>query len=207
MQLPGGPLVIPPRRGLKPKSAPALLSLAQEAAFEKLAVRLGARIEPQQKSRDHVRVAPRVARQLAGFAGQPLIAPRPGPPVPEYDEQRVDDELEDPGGPTRELPMEDDLTPTPAAPGAEPEPEEIQSSEVEVVDEDDGRRRGPVPQPDPGEPTPRAAIEVVDEDDRPRGPARRPESEPASRPVMDVVEERRTAELRVELGEIGRAHV
>ena len=56
----GGPLVIPPRRGLKPKSAPALLSLAQEAAFEKLAVRLGARIEPQQKSRDHVRVAPRV---------------------------------------------------------------------------------------------------------------------------------------------------
>ncbi|MDP1827182.1 MAG: tetratricopeptide repeat protein [Archangium sp.] len=164
--LPGGPLVIPPRRGLKPKSAPVLLSQAQEVAFEKLAVKLGARVEPQQKSREHVRIAPRVARQLASFGGEPLLVPRPGPPIFDAGGERADEEdLEDPGGPTRELAMEDDVTPTPASP-AEPDPEEIASSEVELPDEDD-RRRGPVPQPEPDE----------------------------------IVEERRTAELRVELGD------
>ncbi len=148
--LPGGPLVIPPRRGLKPRSAPALLTQSEQDAFEKLAMKLGARVEAQQKSRDHVRVAPRVARQLA----EPLLVP----PAP----GREPDE-EDPVGPTRELPMGDDVTPTPVPP---PEPEEISSSEIEQPD-DAERHRGPVPK---------------DEEE-------------------EVVVERRTAELKVELGD------
>ena len=188
--LPGGPLVIPPRRGLKPKSAPVLLSLAQEAAFEKLAVRLGARVEPQQKSRDHVRVAPRVARQLAGFAGEPLLVPRPGPPVFELDDSAsaltpvrerddVSEEDLEPVGPTTELPLDDDATPTPAHPA---EPEEISSSEIEV------------PAASEVEDWPGRDDPMTDEERR-RGPV------PRAEPVEPVVEERRTAELRVELGD------
>ncbi len=156
--LPGGPLVIPPRRALRPKSNPVLLSQAQQEAFERLAQTLGARVEPQQKSKDHVRIAPRVARQLSGFAGEPLLVPRPGPPVPEEAEVPFEDD-EEPVGPTRELQLEDDATPTPAAPA---EPEEISSDEVDVPDEEE-RHRGPVP--------------------------------------AEVAEERRTAEIRIELGD------
>ncbi len=147
--LPGGPLVIPPRRALRPRSNPVLLSQAQQEAFEQLAEKLGARVEPRQKSRDHVRIAPRVARQLGGFVGEPLLMPRPGPPVPD----------EEPVGPTRELQMEDDATPTPSAPA---EVEEISSDEVDLPDEEE-RHRGPIP--------------------------------------AEVVEERRTAEIRLELGD------
>ena len=180
--LPGGPLVIPTRRGLKPKSAPALLSLAQEAAFEKLAVRLGARVEPQQKSRDHVRVAPRVARQLAGFAGEPLLVPRPGPPVGDLEDSsssltpvrergEAPEEDVEPVGPTTELPLDEDATPTPASP-ADPEPEEISSAEVEVPETSEA------------------------------GPAQRwTQSEAQPGRNEPVVEERRTAELKVELGD------
>lgn len=149
--LPGGPLVIPPRRALRPRSNPVLLSQAQQEAFEQLAEKLGARVEPQQKSKDHVRIAPRVARQLSGFAGEPLLVPRPGPPVPEDDDEPV--------GPTRELHLEDEATPTPSAPA---EPEEISSEEVDLPDEEE-RHRGPVP--------------------------------------ADLQEERRTAEIRIELGD------
>ena len=167
--LPGGPLVIPPRRALKQKTPQVALLAAQQEAFEKLAVKMGARVEPQQKSRDHVRIAPRVAKQLTGFAGEPLLVPgRPGPPVPDLDDSRpsYEEDDEEPVAPTSELAIdEEDLTPTPASPA---EPEEILSSELELPDEEE-RHRGPVP---------RTA----------------PEDEP-------VMVERKTTELKVELGD------
>lgn len=166
--LPGGPLVIPSRRALRPRSSAPQLTQAEQAAFEQLAAKLGARVEPQQRSREHVRVAPRVARQLEQLKTEPVPAHRPGPPVPEAD----DDE---PVVQTSELPIGDDddaPTPTPAAPASvesyeEEAPEEVASEDLEVPDERE-RRRGPVPK-----------TERVD----------------------DVVEERRTAELPVELGD------
>lgn len=161
--LPGGPLVIPARRALKPKSNPVLLSQEQQDAFEKLANKLGARVEPQQKSRDHVRVAPRVARQLQVMTSE---VARPPPPVPFYQSLDEEDD-EEPVGPTRELPMDDEATPTPAPPA---EPEEILSSEVQQPDEEE-RRRGPVPR-----------LEEPEE-------------------IEEELVERRTAELRVELGD------
>ncbi len=162
--LPGGPLVIPPpRRGLKPKAPAPEGGEAQRAAFEQLAAKAGARLEPQRKSSDHVRLAPRVARQLTALVGEPLLVPRA--PVLSDDTPAGDDV--EPGENTRELPLEDDVTPMPALP---PEPalddvEEIVSSDLELPDERE-RLRGPVPQA-----------------------------------MHDVVEERRTAEIQVELGD------
>ncbi len=175
--LPGGPLVIPARRGLKPRPPPPLMNLAQQAAFEQLAVKLGARVEPAQKSRDHVKVAPRVARQLTGFAGEPLLSPRPPPPVRE-DPDSVEaaapfDDEDDLAEPTRELPMDDDVTPSPVAP---PEPE-------------------PAPEVDEVEEISSADMEIPDAAERLGGPI------PVRRDEDDVVEERRTAELVVELGD------
>lgn len=144
--LPGGPLVIPPRRSLKPKVAPAPMNDAQRAAFEQLVAKVGARLEPQQKSTDHVRVAPRVARQLTGFAGEPLIAPKPPPPVID-DSVEVGAPEEEPGEHTRELPIDDELTPTPVPPASESdEVEEIASGDLELPDEGE-KLRGPVPRP------------------------------------------------------------
>jgi hypothetical protein len=81
------------------------------------------------------------------------------------------EEGDDPVGPTRELAMEDDATPTPAAPPEPEDPMEISSAEVELPDEED-RHRGPVP-----------VVETEEEE----------------------VEERKTAELQVELGDPAQA--
>ncbi|HEY0880478.1 MAG TPA: tetratricopeptide repeat protein, partial [Archangium sp.] len=172
--LPGGPLVIPARRGLKPKVSGPQLTQAQQDAFEKLAEKLGARVEPEDKSRSHVRVAPRVAKALAEMHKEPLIPPRPGPPVPDLEPAVVPFEEDDdePVAQTSELPVDEDElpTPAPAAPGAveDYEPEEISSEDLEVPDERE-RLKGPVPQ-------------AQDDDE-------------------EVADGRRTAELRVELGD------
>lgn len=134
--LPGGPLVIPQRRGVRARAE--LLNQQQQQAFEQLAAKMQARVEPTVPSRDHARVAPRVARQLPGLTNEPLLVPRP--PVPD------DDEVE--SVETREQPLPDDeVTPAPAPPAAAApadEVEEVGSAEVEVPDEGE-RLRGPVP--------------------------------------------------------------
>lgn len=61
--------------------------------LDRLAQRLGARLEPQQKSRAHVRIAPQVQRQLASFTGE-MLAVRPGPPVPTGEMEEVTGELQ-----------------------------------------------------------------------------------------------------------------
>jgi Tfp pilus assembly protein PilF len=172
--LPGGPLVIPARRGLKPRVSGPQLTQAQQDAFEKLAEKLGARVEAEDKSRSHVRVAPRVAKALAEMHKEPLIPPRPGPPVPDLEPAVVPfkEDDDEPVAQTSELPVDEDElpTPAPAAPAAveDYEPEEVSSEDLEVPDEGE-RLKGPVPQaPDDAE---------------------------------EVADERRTAELRVELGD------
>lgn len=164
--LPGGPLVIPARRSVKRRPSGPQLSEEQQKAFEALALKLGARVEPHVASRDHVRVAPHVAKQLN--AGDSGLIPRPvlrkdvqlaepirggaasvkiPPPVEVQDDtpapQHPWDEDEEPAGKTSELQLPDDVTPAPADPADVVE--EIASDELEVPDESH-RRRGPVPQ-------------------------------------------------------------
>lgn len=73
--LPGGPLVIP-HRGLKPQSPSERQRLAAErASLDQLAP-----VEVYQESRDHIRIAPRVERQLRTLLGGPMLLPRPEHP-------------------------------------------------------------------------------------------------------------------------------
>lgn len=122
----GGPLVIPPRRAIRAK-VPLFQDSPEHQAFEKAAEKAGLRAEPKVESREHVRIAPRVAQQL-GFGqavapagvtsrpgarepfAEPLLTPaRPGPLPPPVDEVSslealppFDDD-EEPVAPTREL--------------------------------------------------------------------------------------------------------
>ncbi|MFZ5442361.1 MAG: tetratricopeptide repeat protein, partial [Myxococcota bacterium] len=144
--LPGGPLVIPPRRGVRARAE--LLNQQQQQAFEQLAEKMQARVEPRRPSRDHVRLAPRVARQIDH---EPILIPKPPPPV--------DEALERESIETREQPMPDDeITPTPAPPAAEPM--EITSGELELPDERD-RLKGPVPPVVDDEPEERRTAELA----------------------------------------------
>jgi tetratricopeptide (TPR) repeat protein len=144
-ELPGGPLVIPPRRAIRAR-VPVLFQNPQKEVFDKAAEKAGFQVEPHEPSRAHVRVAARVARQLTGFVGEPLLTPRPPPPVPD-DPVEVSslealepfDDPSEPGAPTREIPAagsdtdEDDVTPGPAAPAID---FEEQPSDVEELGSD-----------------------------------------------------------------------
>ncbi len=175
--LPGGPLVIPSRRTVKRRPSGAQLTDEQQRAFEALASKLGARVEPHVPSREHVRVAPHVAKQLAS---ESLLVPRP---------VRKDAPLAEPirGGaasvkslpPVRSSVVEEEED-TPV--GATPEPVVPETPWVESADVT----------PPPAEEVRSDEVEIPDERERQRGPVPRP------RPVD---EERRTAEVPVELGD------
>ena len=135
----GGPLVIPPRRAIRAR-IPLFQDSPEHQAFEKAAEKAGLRSEPKVESRDHVKVAPRVAQQL-GFKNEPLLTPpRPGPPVPDDEASSLDAlpafDDDEPVAPTRELPIPgdelEDITPSPAPPRAEVPFEEVGSDDFEL---------------------------------------------------------------------------
>ncbi|PZR18799.1 MAG: hypothetical protein DI536_02660 [Archangium gephyra] len=198
--LPGGPLVIPARRSVKRRPSGPQLSEAQQKAFEELALKLGARVEPHVPSRDHVRVAPHVARQLS--AADSGLIPRPV--------LRKDAPLAEPirGGaasvktslpalpPVKtsapSLPpviVEQEDTPAPQHPWDEDEALAGKTSELQLPED---VTPAPAEPADVVEEIVSDELEVPDEGDRRRGPVPQPPRES---------EERRTAEVPVELGD------
>lgn len=202
--LPGGPLVIPSRRLSKRRPSGPQLTDDQQRAFEELAIKLGARVEPHVPSRDHVRLAPHVAKQLA--SAEPLLVPRPArkelnepirggaastgpiraqvpvlppPPVPQGEEDTPV------GAPARPVYKEHAIIAAPVddRPWDDDEPAG-ETGEVAVADE---------VTPAPAEPEEIVSdeVEVPDERERHSGPV----------PRAAEQEERRTAEVQVELGD------
>ncbi|MFO0594553.1 MAG: hypothetical protein U0228_04595 [Myxococcaceae bacterium] len=170
--LPGGPLVIPPRRSIRAR-VPLLLpdpSQQQRQSFEQLSQKAGFRDEPNTPSHAHHRLAPQVARQLGALGGELLIPSRP--PVPD-DESRLDALPafdDEPVAPTRELQIDDELddaeiTPTPAPPAELVE--EIASSDLELPpDEEPAEHESAVPF-DTREPEPE--LEAIEGDEAEEG--------------------------------------
>jgi tetratricopeptide (TPR) repeat protein len=75
--LPGGPLVIPARRVIKPVSV-----RITEDELEKVALAIGARVEPERAPRLHARIPERILKQLDDLTLPPALAERPVPPLP-----------------------------------------------------------------------------------------------------------------------------
>lgn len=93
--LPGGPLVVPRRRGFKPL-APAVPA----PDFEGVAKLLQARVEPDPPSHGHARVPERIAKQLEALAANDQTPQAHAPGAP-------DDPVEE-AVQTRELPVDED---------------------------------------------------------------------------------------------------
>jgi hypothetical protein len=184
--LPGGPLVVPRRPGLKP---PAGASSPPD--FEAVAKLLQARVEPDPPSHAHARVPERIAKQLAEPAANDETPQAHAPARPD------DDEVQEAGA-TRELEVDelDDSRPAGRVDETrsleqsmdEVDAEEVGSRDIELPDDDGVDERRASYSDDADEP---GALDELDDAPPP----------PAARAGSKHHGARRTQELPVALGD------
>lgn len=179
--LPGGPLVIPQKRAPKGKAAP-LVPSPREEDLEAIASALESRLEPDEQEHPSTRAPARARPFPAPFESEALTPEEAEPAAAIHEAAPEEEEFDDeePGEPTRELPIGDDEEAEPAA----------KSVITRSLEEDDADGVQEIRSGD---------IEAPEEEDRqdltPEAPDEEPEDEPP------VEEGRRTQELAVELGD------